>query len=98
MGTEGLRKCCHCGIWFRPHRAQCLASTILFEAGMSGGQQAGEPAEVVPEEPGLFPWRSVREEGSGMAAEASGVLEGEGDGRGVRAAGCVTRSLDGARL
>ena len=19
MGTEGLRKCCHCGIWFRPH-------------------------------------------------------------------------------
>ena len=20
MGTEGLRKCCHCGTWFRPHR------------------------------------------------------------------------------
>jgi len=19
MGTEGLRKCCHCGCWFRPH-------------------------------------------------------------------------------
>lgn len=19
MGTRGLRKCCHCGVWFRPH-------------------------------------------------------------------------------
>jgi hypothetical protein len=20
MGTQGLRKCCHCGVWFKPHR------------------------------------------------------------------------------
>ena len=56
--------------------AQCLASTILFEAGVSGGQ----PAEVAPEEPRLFPRRDAREAGSRVAAEASWILEGEGDG------------------
>lgn len=65
---------------------------------MSGGQQAGKPAEVVPEEPRLFPRRDSREAGSRMAAEASGILESEWGDRGVRAAGYVTRSLNGARL
>ena len=38
MSTEGLRKCCHCGVWFRPHlrnayhqrfcaRPECQASS-----------------------------------------------------------------------
>ena len=65
---------------------------------MPGGQQACEPTEVVPEEPGLLPWRDVREEGSGLAPEAPGILEDEGGGGNLCPAGCVTRSLGGARL
>ena len=65
---------------------------------MSDGQQADEPTEMVAEEPRLFPWKAVRREGSGMAEGASGILEGEGGDGGVWAAGCVTRSLGGARL
>ena len=64
----------------RAARAQCLASTILFEAGVSGGQPAGQPAEVAPEEPRLFPRRDAREAGSRVVAEASWILEGERDG------------------
>lgn len=59
-------------------RAQCLASAVLFGAGLPGGQQACEPAEVVSQEPRLLPWRRLREDGSGVASAASRVTEGPG--------------------
>ena len=57
---------------------QSLASALLSEAGMSGGQQTDESTEVVQEIPWLLPWRSACEKGSSLAAEASRILEEEG--------------------
>jgi len=61
-------------------RAQCMASAILFGTAVSGGEQVGEPTEVVSEEPRLLSRRDTREAGWRVATEASGVLEGEGVG------------------
>ena len=67
---------------------QRVPPALLCEAGVPGGEHAGEPAELVPQEPTLLSRGIPCEAGSGMAAGASWILEAagcaEGGGRRVR--------------
>ena len=76
MGTEGLRKCCHCGIWFRPHGRNAWHQRFCLKPEC----QVASQRKWRRKNPGYFHGemhvKRVRE----WRRKHPGYLEGEGDG------------------
>jgi len=75
--------------------AECLSQRFLLQAGMSGHSTACKPAKKwCRKNPGYFHGEAYVKKVQAWRRKHPGVLEAEGEAEALRAAGCVTRSLN----
>ena len=54
MGTEGRRKCCHCGVWFQPHRRNAYHQRFCSEPACQAASQRASQRKWSHKNPGYF--------------------------------------------
>jgi hypothetical protein len=54
MGTQGQRKCCHCGIWFRPHPRNVYHQRFCSEAECQVASKRESQRKWSRKNPGYF--------------------------------------------
>ena len=74
MGTDGLRKCCHCGVWFKPRGRNAWHQRFCSTAACQVASKRASQRKWSRKNPSYFRG-ALHETGSGMAAKASGIEE-----------------------
>jgi hypothetical protein len=54
MGTEGLRKCGHCGVWFRPHGRNAWHQSFCLKAECQVASKRASQQKWCRKNPGYF--------------------------------------------
>ena len=54
MGTDGLRKCCHCGVWFRPRGRNAWHQRFCLEAECQVASKRASQRKWSRKNPGYF--------------------------------------------
>jgi hypothetical protein len=54
MSTHGLRKCCHCGTWFRPHPRNAYHQKFCSRAACRAASKAASQQKWCRKNPGYF--------------------------------------------
>ncbi len=54
MSTRGLRKCCHCGIWFRPHPRNAYHQRFCSKADCQAASKHASQQKWCRKNPGYF--------------------------------------------
>jgi hypothetical protein len=54
MGTSGLRKCCHCGVWFRPHPRNAYHQRFCTKGGCRAASKRASQKKWHRKNPGYF--------------------------------------------
>ncbi len=54
MSTKGLRKCCHCGIWFRPHPCNAYHQRFCSKADCQAASKHASQQKWCRKNPGYF--------------------------------------------
>lgn len=54
MGTDGLRKCCHCGVWFRPRGRNAWHQRFCLEPGCQKASKRVSQQKWCRKNPGYF--------------------------------------------
>ena len=54
MGTDGLRKCCHCGVWFRPRGRNAWHQRFCLEPACQAASKRASQRKWSRKNPGYF--------------------------------------------
>ena len=54
MGTDGLRKCCHCGVWFRPRGRNAWHQRFCLEPACRAASKRASQRKWSRKNPGYF--------------------------------------------
>jgi hypothetical protein len=54
MGTEGLRRCCHCGVWFRPRGRNAWHQRFCLEPACQAASKRASQRKWSRKNPGYF--------------------------------------------
>jgi len=54
MGTEGLRKCCHCGVWFKPRGRNAWHQRFCLEPDCRAASKRASQQKWCCKNPGYF--------------------------------------------
>ena len=54
MSTEGLRKCCHCGVWFRPHPRNAYHQRFCLKSECQAASKLSSQRKWCRKNPGYF--------------------------------------------
>ena len=54
MGTDGLRKCCHCGVWFKPHGRNAWHQRFCSTAACQMASKRASQQKWSRKNPGYF--------------------------------------------
>ena len=54
MSTEGLRKCCHCGVWFKPHARNAYHQRFCVKPECQAASKRASQQKWCRKNPGYF--------------------------------------------